>query len=75
MAKRISERQRLLTYAMTADKEQIEEALDIFKTALASRFEKKERKKKADYKDRPTSANPNNARVMPVAEAAKGSAA
>lgn len=38
MARKISERERLLTYSYTADKEELEEAIEIFRTALKSRF-------------------------------------
>lgn len=38
MAKRISERERLLNYSYTANKEELEEAVELFRTALRSRF-------------------------------------
>lgn len=40
MPKKISERQRLLTYAMTASEEQLTEGLELFRTALAARYSK-----------------------------------
>jgi hypothetical protein len=46
MPKKITDRQRLLTYAMTAEEPQILEALETFKAALTARFPK-ERKKRA----------------------------
>lgn len=45
MAKKITDRQRLLTYAMTANEDQITEALETFRAALAARFPKDRKKR------------------------------
>lgn len=44
MAKRISERERLLQYSYTADREDLEAAVELFRTALRTRFATKPRK-------------------------------
>lgn len=44
MAKRISDRERLLQYSYTADKEDLEAAVELFRTALRTRFTPKPRR-------------------------------
>lgn len=44
MTTRISERERLLAYSYTADREELEAAVDIFRTALRTRFAPARRK-------------------------------
>lgn len=63
MARKITERERLLSYALKATDEQLKEAIETLRVVLNSRVPK-ERKQKATKPE-----NPNNARVMPISEA------
>lgn len=63
MARKITERERLLTYALKATDEQLKEAIETLRVVLNSRTPK-ERKQKAAKPE-----NPNHARVMPISEA------
>lgn len=65
MARKITERERLLTFAMTVTEQELREALETIKVILATRFGGKKERRRREAKPE----SPNNARVMPISEA------